>query len=180
MPDSSETRPTSLRLVLLFFAITCYILSQIRYFVNGAATYIWSREPGLNRRPAAYKAAALPTELSRRVPMDVRSTLLILAKVASLSKIWYNTMSCWSSLVAMTRDCKSLGFGLRRFESYLQHHVELFDPSGSFFSPFRRRVVRLDLGDYFESSPYTRRIVVCLGVRRERDVGELALRFPKS
>ena len=30
---------------------------------------------------------------------------------------------CWSSLVAMTRDCKSLGFGLRRFESYLQHHL---------------------------------------------------------
>ena len=112
-----------MRLVLLFFAITCYILSQIRYFVNGAATCIWSREPGLNRRPAAYKAAALPTELSRRVPGDVRSTLLILAKVASLSKIWYNTMSCWSSLVAMTRDCKSLGFGLRRFESYLQHHA---------------------------------------------------------
>ena len=26
----------------------------------------WSREPGLNWRPAAYKAAALPTELSRR------------------------------------------------------------------------------------------------------------------
>ena len=22
----------------------------------------------------------------------------------------------------MTRDCKSLGFGLRRFESYFQHH----------------------------------------------------------
>ncbi len=28
----------------------------------------------------------------------------------------------WNSLVAMTRDCKSLGFGLRRFESYFQHH----------------------------------------------------------
>ena len=24
--------------------------------------------------------------------------------------------------MAMTRDCKSLAFGLRRFESYLQHH----------------------------------------------------------
>ena len=24
--------------------------------------------------------------------------------------------------MAMTRDCKSLGFGLRRFESYFQHH----------------------------------------------------------
>ena len=28
----------------------------------------------------------------------------------------------WSSLAAMTRDCKSLGLHLRRFESYLQHH----------------------------------------------------------
>ena len=27
----------------------------------------WSRESDLNRRPAAYKAAALPTELSRLV-----------------------------------------------------------------------------------------------------------------
>ena len=26
--------------------------------------------------------------------------------------------------MAMTRDCKSLAFGLRRFESYLQHHIE--------------------------------------------------------
>ena len=25
--------------------------------------------------------------------------------------------------MAMTRDCKSLAFGLRRFESYLQHHA---------------------------------------------------------
>ncbi len=25
--------------------------------------------------------------------------------------------------MAMTRDCKSLAFGLRRFESYFQHHV---------------------------------------------------------
>ena len=25
--------------------------------------------------------------------------------------------------MAMTRDCKSLGFGLRRFESYFQHHL---------------------------------------------------------
>ena len=25
--------------------------------------------------------------------------------------------------MAMTRDCKSLGFGLRRFESYFQHHI---------------------------------------------------------
>ena len=25
--------------------------------------------------------------------------------------------------MAMTRDCKSLAFGLRRFESYLQHHL---------------------------------------------------------
>ena len=24
--------------------------------------------------------------------------------------------------MAMTRDCKSLAFGLRRFESYFQHH----------------------------------------------------------
>ena len=29
--------------------------------------------------------------------------------------------------MAMTRDCKSLGFGLRRFESYFQHHKNNFD-----------------------------------------------------
>ena len=34
---------------------------------------------------------------------------------------WMNFKS-WSSLAAMTRDCKSLGLHLRRFESYLQHH----------------------------------------------------------
>ena len=34
---------------------------------------------------------------------------------------------CWNRLVAMTRDCKSLGFGLRRFESYFQHHKNSFD-----------------------------------------------------
>ena len=33
---------------------------------------------------------------------------------------WMNFKS-WSSLAAMTRDCKSLGLHLRRFESYLQH-----------------------------------------------------------
>ena len=32
----------------------------------------------------------------------------------------------WSSLAAMTRDCKSLGLHLRRFESYLQHHSCLY------------------------------------------------------
>ncbi len=31
--------------------------------------------------------------------------------------------------MAMTRDCKSLAFGLRRFESYFQHH----DSRGVFF-----------------------------------------------
>ena len=40
--------------------------------------------------------------------------------------IWYNqyitNVMRWNRLVAMTRDCKSLGFGLRRFESYFQHH----------------------------------------------------------
>ena len=30
-------------------------------------------------------------------------------------------IKCWNRLVAMTRDCKSLAFGLRRFESYFQH-----------------------------------------------------------
>ncbi len=35
--------------------------------------------------------------------------------------------------MAMTRDCKSLAFGLRRFESYFQHHCFEIDPSGSFF-----------------------------------------------
>ena len=35
--------------------------------------------------------------------------------------------------MAMTRDCKSLAFGLRRFESYFQHQDEIIDPSGSFF-----------------------------------------------
>lgn len=34
-----------------------------------------------------------------------------------------STLICWNRLVAMTRDCKSLGFGLRRFESYFQHHT---------------------------------------------------------
>ena len=32
----------------------------------------------------------------------------------------------WSSLAAMTRDCKSLGLHLRRFESYLQHQSCLY------------------------------------------------------
>ena len=35
--------------------------------------------------------------------------------------------------MAMTRDCKSLAFGLRRFESYFQHQSKIIDPSGSFF-----------------------------------------------
>ena len=38
---------------------------------------------------------------------------------------WMNFKS-WSSLAAMTRDCKSLGLHLRRFESYLQHHSCLY------------------------------------------------------
>lgn len=33
----------------------------------------------------------------------------------------------------MTRDCKSLGFGLRRFESYFQHQYEKTAPKGLFF-----------------------------------------------
>ncbi len=32
--------------------------------------------------------------------------------------------------MAMTRDCKSLAFGLRRFESYLQHHRNKRSPLG--------------------------------------------------
>ena len=47
--------------------------------------------------------------------------------------------------MAMTRDCKSLGFGLRRFESYFQHH----DPDGSFFTD-----------SFFESSPTSSTIFV--------------------
>ena len=38
---------------------------------------------------------------------------------------WMNFKS-WSSLAAMTRDCKSLGLHLRRFESYLQHQSCLY------------------------------------------------------
>ena len=41
---------------------------------------------------------------------------------------WMNFKS-WSSLAAMTRDCKSLGLHLRRFESYLQHHKFIKIPS---------------------------------------------------
>ena len=31
------------------------------------------------------------------------------------------TLSCWSRVVAIAGDCKSPLFGVRRFESYLQH-----------------------------------------------------------
>lgn len=41
MPDSSETRPTSLRLVLLFFAIIPYILSQNLAVVNNFRGCFW-------------------------------------------------------------------------------------------------------------------------------------------
>ena len=41
---------------------------------------------------------------------------------------WMNFKS-WSSLAAMTRDCKSLGLHLRRFESYLQHQKFIKIPS---------------------------------------------------
>ncbi len=30
--------------------------------------------------------------------------------------------------MAMTRDCKSLAFGLRRFESYFQHQFQALGP----------------------------------------------------
>ena len=75
--------------------------------------FSWSRVSALPRRPAAYKAAALLTELTRHKRN--------IPNIARLSKFCYNGLRCWSRLVAMTRDCKSLAFGLRRFESYLQH-----------------------------------------------------------
>ena len=45
----------------------------------------------------------------------------------------YEAPPRWNRLVAMTRDCKSLGFGLRRFESYFQHQYEKTAPKGLFF-----------------------------------------------
>ena len=67
------------------------------------------------------------------------ATVFIIAKVVKMCKVCYNvnmllrdswwvssgSVICWNRLVAMTRDCKSLGFGLRRFESYFQHQVEI-------------------------------------------------------
>ena len=38
------------------------------------SSYVWSRKSDLNRRPAAYKAAALPTELLRLITL--RASLL--------------------------------------------------------------------------------------------------------
>ena len=62
------------------------------------------------------------------------ATIFSISNLAKNRKVWYNKISLyghmglfyrappsWNSLVAMTRDCKSLGFGLRRFESYFQH-----------------------------------------------------------
>ena len=44
----------------------------------------------------------------------------------------YRAPPRWNRLVAMTRDCKSLAFGLRRFESYFQHQRKIPEYSGIF------------------------------------------------
>ena len=50
---------------------------------------------------------------------------------------------CWNRLVAMTRDCKSLGFGLRRFESYFQHQNSNWKAPSRRFFVFARSIIAL-------------------------------------
>ncbi len=123
----------------IWFLLTGPILLMDPVILTVLKKQKWSRVSDLNWRPAAYKAAALPTELTRL-------NNLILPNLAKNRNLWYNECVlfisewyglCWNRLVAMTRDCKSLGFGLRRFESYFQHqerHPLISIGSRGFFS----------------------------------------------
>ena len=65
--------------------------------------------------------------------------------------------------MAMTRDCKSLAFGLRRFESYFQHHIYMQCNSTDSF---------------FESSPTSSTIFTCSAIARTRSSNRVLLPAP--
>ena len=56
------------------------------------AIFSWSRESDLNRRPAAYKAAALPAELSRRNIYYI--TVFLLANILCYNGVYGNSFRC--------------------------------------------------------------------------------------